>query len=108
MNLNLLKEKIEEININKHLINIFKYVLINENKENYIINDNSVFIKLEKIKDDTINKINEIYNIYQEEKPEIKIKDVKNKIGTKKYLSLPREEKIILKKSFIKIDELYN
>ena len=108
MNLNLLKEKIEEINIYKYLINLFEYIYIYENKENYIINDNGVFIKLEKLKDETINKINEIYNIYQEEKPEIKIKDVKYKIGTKKYLSLPRQEKIILKKSFIKIDELYN
>ena len=108
MNLNLLKEKIEEINIKKHLINLFEYIYFNENKENYILNDNGVFIKLEKLKDDTINKINEIYDIYQKEKPEIKIKDVKNKIGTKKYLSLPRQEKIILKKSFIKIDELYN
>ncbi len=108
MNLNLLKEKIEEININKHLINIFEYVFINENKENYIINNNGVFIKLEKLKDDTINKINEIYNIYQEEKTEININDVKNKIEKKYYSSLPRQEKIILKKSFIKIDELYN
>jgi hypothetical protein len=108
MNLNLLKEKIEEIKIYKYLINLFEYIYINENKENIIINNNGVFIKLENLKDDTINKINEIYNIYQEEKPEIKIKDVKNKIGTKKYLSLPRQEKIILKKSFIKIDELYN
>ena len=108
MNLNLLKEKIEEINIKKHLINLFEYIYFNENKENYILNDNGVFIKLEKLKDDTINKINEIYNIYQEEKTEININDVKNKIEKKNYSSLPRQEKIILKKSFIKIDELYN
>ncbi len=108
MNLNLLKEKIEEINIKKHLINLFEYIYFNENKENYILNDNGVFIKLEKLKDDTINKINEIYNIYQQEKTEININDVKNKIEKKNYSSLPRQEKIILKKSFIKIDELYN
>jgi len=57
MNLEVLKNQIENIENKKYLIHIFK--IINESNEQYMLNDNGVFIPMEKLKMETIKKIDE-------------------------------------------------
>jgi hypothetical protein len=57
MNLEFLKNQIETIENKKYLKHIFK--IIYESNEQYILNENGIFIPMEKLKIETINKIDE-------------------------------------------------
>jgi hypothetical protein len=104
MNLEILKDKIETIENNKHLKEIFK--LIFESDEPYKYNQNGVFIPMEKLKPETINKIDEYINsIY---KKTIKVNEAKQNLkhsNIKKFI-LPKHEQQLLKK--INIYDLFN
>ena len=96
MNLEILKSKIEKIGSKKHLNNIFK--IIYESNEPYIYNENGVFIPMEKLKQETINKIDEY--IQSIDKNIIKLDEAKQNLkqsNIKKFI-LPKHEQQLLKK----------
>ena len=104
MNLEILKDKIETVENNKHLKHIFE--IIYESNEPYIYNENGVFIPMEKLKPETINKIDEY--IKSIDKNIIKLDEAKQNLkqsNIKKFI-LPRHELNLLKK--INIYDIFN
>lgn len=95
MNLEVLKNQIENIENKKYLIHIFK--IINESNEQYILNDNGVFIPMEKLKPGTIKKIDEY--IKSIDKNIIKVDEAKQNFKNQniKKMILPRHERNLLK-----------
>ena len=61
MNLEILKNQIEKLRNMKYMKNIFKIIV--ENDEQYILNENGIFIPIEKLKIETINKIDEYIKV---------------------------------------------
>ena len=95
MNLEILKNQIENIENKKYLKHIFK--IINESNEQYILNDNGVFIPMEKLKMETIKKIDEY--IKSIDKNIIKVDEAKQNFKNQniKKMILPRHERNLLK-----------
>ena len=104
MNLEILKDKIETIENNKHLKEIFKIIF--ESDEPYIYNQNGVFIPMEKLKPETINKIDEY--IKSIDKNIIKLDEARQNLkqsNIKKFI-LPKHERNLLKQ--INIFDIFN
>jgi hypothetical protein len=104
MNLEILKEKIETIENNKHLKEIFKIIYTSDDP--YIYNKNGVFIPMEKLKLETINKIDEY--IKSIDKNIIKLDEARQNLkqsNIKKFI-LPKHERNLLK--HINIYDIFN
>ena len=95
MNLEILKSQMENIENKKYLKEIFK--IIYESNEQYILNDNGVFIPMEKLKIETIKKIDEY--IKSIDKNIIKVDEAKQNFKNQniKKMILPRHERNLLK-----------
>jgi hypothetical protein len=95
MSLEILKSKIENINSKKHLMKIFKIIF--DNEEHYIVNDCGVFIPMNKLAPETIEKIE---NYIQGIKKNIsKIDELKQSFrSSDEKLNLPRHEQRIYNK----------
>jgi hypothetical protein len=95
MTLEILKSKIEIINSKKHLMKIFK--IISDNDEHYIFNECGVFIPMNNLTPETIEKIeNYIKGI---KKNISKIDELKQSFkSSKDILNLSRQERMIYNK----------
>ena len=95
MNLEILKNQIEKLRNMKYMKNIFKIIV--ESDEQYILNENGIFIPMEKLKIETIKKIDEY--IKSIDKNIIKVDEVEQKIKNQniKKIHLPRHERNLLK-----------
>ena len=95
MSLEILKSKIENISSKKHLMKIFK--IISDNDEHYILNECGAFIPMEKLKPETIEKIeNYIKGI---KKNISKIDELKQSFNSSEdKINLPRHEQRIYNK----------
>lgn len=95
MSLEILKSKIENINSKKHLMKIFK--IISDNDENYILNECGVFVPIDKLTPETIEKIeNYIKGI---KKNISKIDELKQSFNSSEdKINLPRHEQRIYNK----------
>ena len=95
MNLEILKSQIETIETKRYLKHIFQ--IIYERNEPYILNDNGVFIPMEKLKNETINEIDEY--IKSIDKNIIKVDEAKQNFKNQniKKMILPRHERNLLK-----------
>ena len=104
MNIEILKNQIENIENKKYLKHIFQ--IIYERNEPYILNDNGIFIPMEKIKTETINKIDEY--IKSINKNIIKVDEAKQNLKNQniKKLILPIQERNLLKK--MNINDIFN
>ena len=103
MNLDLLKDEIEKIEGQKHLIKIFK--IIHANNEKYISNDSGVFIPLNIYNNETLKKVDEY--IKSIDKHIIKADDVKQNFKNLDFnkSTLPRHEQLILNKFHFNKDD---
>jgi hypothetical protein len=96
MNKEIIKNKIESVKKYKYKLQIFKIIF--DNDEQYINNNNGIFIDLNKLKEETINKIDEfIKTVETNDKNEIS--NLKSNFNNKYYnnLNLPRHERRLLK-----------
>ena len=95
MSLEILKSKIENINSKKHLIKIFKIIF--DNDENYLLNECGVFVPMNKLTSETVEKI-EIY-LKGIKKNISKIDELKQTFSSSdEKLNLPRHERRIYNK----------
>ncbi len=95
MSLEILKSKIENINSKKHLIKIFKIIF--DNEEHYILNDCGVFVPMNKLTTETIEKIEKYINGIK--KNISKIDELKQSFkSSKDILNLSRQERMIYNK----------
>ena len=104
MNLEILKNQIEKLRNMKYMKNIFKIIV--ESDEQYIFNENGIFIPMEKLKIETINKIDEY--IKSIDKNIIKVDEAEQKIKKQniKKIHLSRHERNLLNK--INIKDIFN
>jgi hypothetical protein len=90
MELEILKEKLEELN-NKQILKVFK--IIYYNKEQYVINETGLYIPINLLKIETINELKYYLN-----KNVIKPNESLERLKNLKKPSLSHQEKYLLKK----------
>ena len=95
MSLEILKSKIENISSKKHLMKIFK--IIYDNNEHYLLNECGVFIPMNKLTSETIDKIE---NYLKGIKKNIsKIDELKQSFKSPEdKINLPRQDRMIYNK----------
>jgi len=95
MSLEILKSKIENINSKKHLMKIFKIIF--DNNEHYILNECGVFIPMNNLTPETIEKIENYINGIK--KNISKIDELKQSFkSSKDILNLPRHDRMLYNK----------